>query len=82
MGAIGVRPEMTRISREAPGNGARVVEATVSSAMFLGDCFQVETKTPDGDSIVAQIAHGLGEFQRGERVHVWWHPSDEMALPQ
>ena len=82
VGAIGVRPEMTRISREAPGNGARVVEATVSSAMFLGDCFQVETKTPAGDSIIAQIAHGIGEFQRGERVHVWWHPGDEMAIPQ
>ena len=82
VGEVGVRPEATRISREAPGPGARAREATVNSSMFLGDCLQVETRTPAGDHIIAQIAHGLGEFRRGDRVHVWWHPDDEMALPQ
>ena len=82
VGDVGVRPELTRISREAPAPGARVLEATVNSAMFLGDCLQVETRTPAGDQLIAQIAHGLGEFRRGDRVHVWWRPDDEMALPQ
>jgi spermidine/putrescine transport system ATP-binding protein len=82
VGDVGVRPEATRISREAPGAGTRAREATVNSSMFLGDCLQVETRTLAGDHIIAQIAHGLGEFRRGDRVHVWWHPDDEMALPQ
>jgi ABC-type Fe3+/spermidine/putrescine transport system ATPase subunit len=82
VGDVGVRPELTRISREAPAPGARVLEATVNSSMFLGDCLQVETRTSAGDHIIAQIAHGLGEFRRGDRVHVWWRPDDEMALPQ
>ena len=50
--------------------------------MFLGGCFRVEAQTAAGESLVAQIAHGLGQFERGERVHLWWDPSDEMALPE
>lgn len=82
VGDVGVRPELTRISRERPPSGMRVKEGTVSSAMFLGDCFRVEAQTAERESLVAQIAHGLGQFERGERVHLWWDPSDEMALPE
>ncbi len=82
VGGVGVRPELTRISKERPAGGMRVKEGTVSSAMFLGDCFRVEAQTGEGQSLVAQIAHGLGQFERGERVHLWWDPSDEMALPE
>lgn len=82
VGDVGVRPELTRISRERPPTGMRVKESTVSSAMFLGGCFRVEAQTAAVESLVAQIAHGLGQFERGERVHLWWDPSDEMALPE
>ena len=82
VGDVGVRPEMTRISREQPPSGMRGEAVTVSSAMFLGDCFRVETQTAAGESLVAQIAHGLEQFKRGDRVHLWWDPSDEMALPE
>lgn len=81
VGGVGVRPERTGISREKPDGEVRVREGTVSSAVFLGDCVQVEARTAEGESLVAQIAHGLGQFERGERVHVYWRPSDEMSLP-
>jgi spermidine/putrescine transport system ATP-binding protein len=78
---VGVRPEATHVSHQAPPpNGHRVVGARVANAVFLGDCFHVETMLESGESVVAQVSRLNGRFERGENVHVWWHPGDEIAL--
>jgi ABC-type Fe3+/spermidine/putrescine transport system ATPase subunit len=76
----GIRPELTNISRQPPGNGAKVVEAQVDASVFLGDCFHVQTKTRAGETLVVRVPHSEDPFQSGERVHVWWHPSDELPV--
>ncbi len=78
---VGVRPEATRIAYERPGNGARVLPARVENSMFLGDCIHVEARLETGESMVAQVPRLNGSFRRGEDVHVWWNPGDEMAFP-
>jgi ABC-type Fe3+/spermidine/putrescine transport system ATPase subunit len=77
---IGIRPESTRISRQLPGNGARVVEAQVETSVFLGDCFHVQTRTPAGVTVTAQVPFDEQPYSSGDHVHVWWHPSDELPV--
>ena len=77
---IGIRPESTRISRQTPGNGARVVEAQVETSIFLGDCFHVQTRTPAGVTVTAQVPFDEQPYTSGDRVHVWWHPADELPV--
>jgi len=76
----GVRPESTRISRAAPGNGAKTVEARVDVSTFLGDCFHVQTTTDAGVTVTAQVPHDEPPFSLGDRVHVWWHAADELPV--
>ncbi|MBI2685462.1 MAG: ABC transporter ATP-binding protein [Acidobacteria bacterium] len=77
---IGVRPESTRISRTAPANGAKAVQAEVDSSTFLGDCFHIQTHTADGTAVTAQVPHSDEPYAIGDRVHVWWHTSDELPV--
>jgi spermidine/putrescine transport system ATP-binding protein len=81
IGGVGVRPEATRISRDVPNHGARSIEAQVDSLMFLGNCFHVEARLADGQSVIAEVPRHEGPYSAGERVHMWWNPSDEMPLP-
>lgn len=76
---VGVRPEATRIGREAPGNGARVQQVRVTSAVFLGHCMHIETHTDNGRTIIAEASHEHG-FCEGDAVYVWWHPQDELRF--
>ncbi len=78
---VGVRPEATRISREAPGNGARWVRATVTACSFLGNCVHVEAHLASGGAAVAEVSRLNGGFSPGDAVHLWWQPSDELAFP-
>jgi len=80
IGGVGVRPEATRVSFDSPGDGARVFAAEVAQSRFLGDCIQVETRLATGESLVAQVSRLNGAFRAGDRVHVWWHPGDEIPL--
>jgi spermidine/putrescine transport system ATP-binding protein len=76
---VGVRPEATRLSREAPGNGANSMAATVEASTFLGNCMHVHAKLPSGEVLVAEIPREAADFHPGEPVHVWWHRGDELA---
>jgi ABC-type Fe3+/spermidine/putrescine transport system ATPase subunit len=78
---IGVRPEATRISHEAPGDGARSMPATVLGCSFLGNCIQVETRLATGEAAVAEVSRLGTVFRAGESVHVWWHAADELSFP-
>jgi spermidine/putrescine transport system ATP-binding protein len=82
---IGLRPEVTRISRTLPSNGARFRPAIVTGSVFLGNCVHVLARLESGENAVAEIPrdHSFkqGTFQTGEAIHVSWNPSDEMIFP-
>lgn len=80
-GDYGVRPEVVRISPTAPGNGARAHRAQIHSSLFLGNCFHVEARLEDGTALTAEIPRQDQTYPPGEKVHVWWHPEDEIRLP-
>ena len=82
---VGLRPEVTRISRALPSNGARCKPATVTGSVFLGNCVHVLTRLETGEDAVAEIPrdHSFkpGTYETGEAIHVCWNPSDEMIFP-
>ncbi len=77
----GIRPESTRISREAPDNGARSLPAIVCSAVFLGNCFHIETRLAGGETILSEVLRSGEVFHPGDEVHVWWQAADELLFP-
>lgn len=80
---VGVRPEVTYIANgEPPPDGARAVAARVEHSVFLGDCIHVATRLETGESLVAQIPRSNGAFREGDEVQLWWHPGDELNLPE
>ena len=79
IGGAGVRPEATRISREAP-NGVPSLPATVIQCVFLGNCVHLEARLKDGSPVIAEISRFSQAFTAGEDVHVWWLPSDELKF--
>lgn len=78
---VGVRPEATRIAREAPQGDARSVQAVVENCVFLGNCIHVETRLPSGEAVIAEVPSLENSFAAGESVQMWWHPADELPLP-
>ncbi|MGA2740943.1 MAG: ABC transporter ATP-binding protein [Bryobacteraceae bacterium] len=77
---IGLRPEVTRISRTLPSNGGRFRPATVTGSVFLGNCVHVLTRLESGEDAVAEIPRSNGSYQTGEAIHICWNPSDEMIF--
>ena len=77
---IGIRPESTRIGREAENHGAKSFPALVTDSVFLGDCFQVIVRMASGEEAVAQVQRSSPVFQPGESVHISWNPSDEISV--
>ncbi|MBL8232246.1 MAG: ABC transporter ATP-binding protein [Bryobacterales bacterium] len=78
---VGVRPEVTRISQQPPGNGHASRPATIRAATFLGNCYHIEAELPGGESAIAEIPRGNGVYKPGDQVHVWWHTHDEIRVP-
>jgi spermidine/putrescine transport system ATP-binding protein len=78
---VGLRPEVTRISRTLPASGARFRPATVTGSVFLGNCVHVLTRLPSGEDAVAEIPRDIETYQTGEAIHLSWNPSDEMMFP-
>jgi ABC-type Fe3+/spermidine/putrescine transport system ATPase subunit len=78
---VGLRPEVTRISRTLPSNGGRWRPATVTGSVFLGNCVHVLTRLESGEEAVAEVPRNNGTYQTGENIHVCWNPSDEMIFP-
>jgi ABC-type sulfate/molybdate transport systems ATPase subunit len=80
---VGVRPEVTHIANgDPPPSGARAVAARVENSVFLGDCIHVATRLDSGESLIAQIPRSHGVFREGDEVQLWWHPGDELNLPE
>lgn len=81
IGPIGVRPELTKIGRTAPGE-VESLPATIETAVFLGDSVHVHAKTADGAVITAQVHGSAADYAQGEQVHLWWNKSDELRVSQ
>jgi ABC-type Fe3+/spermidine/putrescine transport system ATPase subunit len=77
---VGVRPEAVRVSRQAPGNGARCICATVQASNFFGNYIHLQTALEDGAPCIAELSRQYSDFKLGEDVHVWWHPDDEFRV--
>lgn len=82
LGDVGIRPESTHLGREHPGNGARVQAARITRSTFLGDCYHVQAEIDGGHQLMAQIPRSQNGYHPGDQVHLWWHPADELHLPQ
>ncbi len=78
----GVRPEATRVTRGAPPADARAQAATVTGSSFLGNVLHVQARLATGQVVTSEVARLDGSFAPGERVHLWWRPSDEMTFPE
>jgi ABC-type Fe3+/spermidine/putrescine transport system ATPase subunit len=77
---VGVRPEVTRLAKQAPDQQVRSHPATVVHCTFLGNCVHVETRLDDGQLAVAEVSRNAASFAPGERVHLWWQPADELSF--
>jgi ABC-type Fe3+/spermidine/putrescine transport system ATPase subunit len=78
---VGLRPEVTRISRTAPSSSTRYHRANVTGSVFLGNCIHVLTRLENGEDAVAEVPRDQGTYQTGESIYVCWNPSDEMVFP-
>ena len=76
LGGAGVRPESTRLSREAPEN-APSRRCVVESSLFLGNCVHVNATLENGERVIAEVARSEGHYPEGETVWISWHPADE-----
>jgi ABC-type Fe3+/spermidine/putrescine transport system ATPase subunit len=77
---VGVRPEVTRLGKQAPDRQVRSHPATVVHCTFLGNCVHIETRLDDGQLAVAEVSRNAANFAPGERVHLWWQPTDELSF--
>lgn len=78
IGSVGIRPEAVRISRQQPDAAARTSTAVIDGATFLGSAVHVEATLTTGETVISELSRLDGTFEKGERVHVWWHPGDEL----
>jgi spermidine/putrescine transport system ATP-binding protein len=78
---VGVRPEVTRISRASPADGARSKPARVTGSVFLGNCIQVLARLESGEDVVAETPRNEATYQTGEAIYICWTSSDEMIFP-
>ena len=78
-GEAGIRPESTRVSREAP-LAAPGLRASVASSLFLGNCFHLHATLEVGRAIVAEVPREANHYREGETVWVHWDPADELRF--
>ena len=78
IGAIGVRPEATRLSRTRPDTSHRTARAVIEGATFLGSTIHVEARLDSGETVISEFSRLDESFVKGEKVHVWWQPGDEL----
>jgi ABC-type Fe3+/spermidine/putrescine transport system ATPase subunit len=79
LGATGVRPESTRVTRNAPESGPSR-RGTVESALFLGNCVHINTALEGGGRVTAEVPREQNDFQEGEAVWISWTPADELRF--
>ena len=78
-GETGVRPEVTRIGREAPPDRTGI-PCELESILFLGTSLHCNVRCEDGTRAIAEIARGEASYAEGDRLWLWWNTSDEMRF--
>jgi spermidine/putrescine transport system ATP-binding protein len=76
---VGVRPEAVRMALQAPDD-VRSRAAVVEQLQFLGNTIHVQARLQNGEPILAEISRLQTAFAPGDRVQMWWQPSDELRL--
>ena len=79
--STGIRPESTRVAPSPPDHGVRTLPAIVEDSVFLGNCLHIKTRLISGEAFVAEVPRTSSAYTPGDRVHLWWEPSDELRLP-
>jgi len=74
----GLRPEVTHLAAEPPGDGVRSFPATVVHSVFLGNCVQVQVRLAGGETMTAETGRRDVAFRDGDAVQVWWRAEDEL----
>jgi ABC-type Fe3+/spermidine/putrescine transport system ATPase subunit len=80
IGAVGLRPEATRVGRPGERNGSCWRPAVVTGSVFLGNCVHVLVRLESGEDTVAEVPRELAQFRNGDAVEICWHPHDEMRF--
>jgi ABC-type Fe3+/spermidine/putrescine transport system ATPase subunit len=75
---VGLRPEVTHLAAEPPGDGVRSFPATVVHSVFLGNCVQVQVRLAGGETMTAETSRRDVAFRNGDAVHAWWRAEDEL----
>ncbi len=78
MGAIGIRPEATRLSHVFR-EGA--LPCRVVTTMFCGAVTRVDVECAEGRAS-AKLECGRTPFAPGDTAYIYWDRSDEMHLPE
>jgi putative spermidine/putrescine transport system ATP-binding protein len=78
---IGLRPEMLRLSGEAPGDGANQVPAEIALVTYEGADYHIRATTPLG-SMQAMVAsgNGIAAPSRGDKVWLSWSEDTAVVL--
>jgi ABC-type sulfate/molybdate transport systems ATPase subunit len=71
---IGVRPEATRISRQAPAN------AVITGSIFMGANVQVTARLESGETVLALIPPDSSPFAEGEPVNISWSAPHQLCF--
>ncbi|MBI1899204.1 MAG: ABC transporter ATP-binding protein [Acidobacteria bacterium] len=76
---VGVRPELTRATKDPPQPDLKWARGVVERTTFLGNVVQLEARLESGETAVAELPPGA-EFRPGDRIHVCWNAADELPL--
>jgi ABC-type Fe3+/spermidine/putrescine transport system ATPase subunit len=84
---VAVRPEKVEISLKKPNEkGAIAVAATVRDMAYYGDWSEVVTELTDGTHVSINVQNDSREaganVKRGDKVWVYWQPSDSLILTE
>jgi ABC-type Fe3+/spermidine/putrescine transport system ATPase subunit len=79
---VGIRPEATRISRQANGSDSALLPATVMQSLFLGGSVQVHARLSSGGMVTVSVPRHEHNFEIGETVFVSWNANEELRLPE
>jgi len=82
IGNAGVRPECTRLSRQANGQTHSAHRGVVTRCVFLGASMHVEVRLQNGAVALSEIPANGDHYQEGEPVHIWWDSIDELRFPE
>ena len=77
---VGVRPESVQLSHEYPSSAQSVYAAHVIAQTYLGNCTNIQLKTTQGDTCVAQVQGSVRRYQLGEAVYFWWEAHHQLPI--